>query len=600
MAEYVSIVDPNGNGADYTSLANWVAGEQGLYTAADTAKALCRRTGPLKDTSQVYITGFTAVPVVDVDTAYRHEGRVADTRSDTGNYVYWLSVSSTAYVLRARGEDCTIRGLAVEMLGSGTYWADAIQAYAINKLTILSCLVYTNANKNSTSTAKAIALQADNSSQTRFVANCVVVGHTNAGGGAIGIHSNYGTCHIHNCTAHADKPYSLNAASTLKNSVAWGVVAGFAGSASAASTNNASNFGDAPGSNPLDLSAYAAAQVFTDLAGGDLSLVSGSPLIDAGADLSADPNLPVTDDCLGTARPQGAGYDIGAFEFVAGGGPSTGSTAAAWAILAAQQRATAHRILAAASQSADWAILTADADQTAWRVLGATDLATGWRVLADAHADAAWEILTAEGQATAWQILQAGQAAQDTAWRILTAQTRDAAWEIATRAARASAWAILTRATADTAWQILAAGMGSQALAWRVLTDAAREAGWRILDAGTMDTAWADLTAEQQATAWAALTEASGVTGWRILASGAGATAWTVLTVDDRATSWAILQAVAAQPTEWMIFAEDDLATAWRVLSDQVPSAVKVFLAKRRTFAYHAKTRTFVFLAKHQ
>lgn len=42
----------------------------------------------------------------------------------------------------------------------------------------------------------------------------------------------------------------------------------------------------------------------------DFQLVAGSPAIDAGATL-----VYVTNDFLGTARPQGAAYDIGAFEF---------------------------------------------------------------------------------------------------------------------------------------------------------------------------------------------------------------------------------------------------------------------------------------------
>jgi len=42
----------------------------------------------------------------------------------------------------------------------------------------------------------------------------------------------------------------------------------------------------------------------------DLQLLAGSPAIDAGVTLSY-----VTNDFLGVSRPQGAAYDIGAFEF---------------------------------------------------------------------------------------------------------------------------------------------------------------------------------------------------------------------------------------------------------------------------------------------
>jgi hypothetical protein len=69
---------------------------------------------------------------------------------------------------------------------------------------------------------------------------------------------------------------------------------------------------------------------FTDYTNGDFSLVSGSPLIDAGTDLSA-----VMDslDIIGTVRPQGDYWDIGAFEYVVSGGNGSkwnGITPAKW------------------------------------------------------------------------------------------------------------------------------------------------------------------------------------------------------------------------------------------------------------------------------
>jgi hypothetical protein len=72
------------------------------------------------------------------------------------------------------------------------------------------------------------------------------------------------------------------------------------------------------------------AAAFTDYTNGDFSLKSGSPLIDAGTDLSA-----VMDsvDIIGTSRPQGDYWDIGAFEFVVSGGSGpkwNGITPAKW------------------------------------------------------------------------------------------------------------------------------------------------------------------------------------------------------------------------------------------------------------------------------
>jgi hypothetical protein len=50
--------------------------------------------------------------------------------------------------------------------------------------------------------------------------------------------------------------------------------------------------------------------LFADATGADFQLLAGSPAIDAGS-----PDSAPLDDYDGTARPRGAGFDIGAFEF---------------------------------------------------------------------------------------------------------------------------------------------------------------------------------------------------------------------------------------------------------------------------------------------
>ncbi len=85
------------------------------------------------------------------------------------------------------------------------------------------------------------------------------------------------------------------------------------GSFSGNTDNNASSDDSAPGSNSLTEIDPAAA--FTDYSNGDFSLKSGSPLIDAGTDLS---EVMDSVDIIGTSRPQGDYWDIGAFEYVGG------------------------------------------------------------------------------------------------------------------------------------------------------------------------------------------------------------------------------------------------------------------------------------------
>ncbi|AUP78775.1 right-handed parallel beta-helix repeat-containing protein [Flavivirga eckloniae] len=51
---------------------------------------------------------------------------------------------------------------------------------------------------------------------------------------------------------------------------------------------------------------------FTDFSSNDLSITSGSPAIDNGEDLN---DFGISDDISGTKRPQGNGFDLGAYEF---------------------------------------------------------------------------------------------------------------------------------------------------------------------------------------------------------------------------------------------------------------------------------------------
>lgn len=76
----------------------------------------------------------------------------------------------------------------------------------------------------------------------------------------------------------------------------------------------ASDDGDGTNSQTLDSSSNYANE-FTDITTFDFSLVSGGVCEENGTDLSGSG---VTDDIIGTSRPQGTNYDIGAFELLSG------------------------------------------------------------------------------------------------------------------------------------------------------------------------------------------------------------------------------------------------------------------------------------------
>ena len=100
------------------------------------------------------------------------------------------------------------------------------------------------------------------------------------------------------------------------------------------------------------------AQLFTNAAGNDFTLSSTSPAIDAGATAAA-PNQPPTSDLLGQARPQGAGYDLGAYEFAQSGTPTTPPPTITPPLTAAQKVA-ADKAQLAADVTARLAALAAD------------------------------------------------------------------------------------------------------------------------------------------------------------------------------------------------------------------------------------------------
>jgi hypothetical protein len=104
---------------------------------------------------------------------------------------------------------------------------------------------------------------------------------------------------------------------TAKNNATIDCTDGFVGSFTDSDYNCSDISSDAPGANSIDLTGVSLGTIFTDYSNKDFSLVSNSPLIDAGTDLSA-----VMDsvDIIGTSRPQGDYWDIGAFEYVDEGG----------------------------------------------------------------------------------------------------------------------------------------------------------------------------------------------------------------------------------------------------------------------------------------
>lgn len=108
--------------------------------------------------------------------------------------------------------------------------------------------------------------------------------------------------------------YSATVENTWGSATAGGAFA-FSAAVTKTCNNNASSDGTADDFGGTGhLVNQNESNLFTDPANYDLTLKAGSALIEAGKDLSG---AGVTADILGVARPQGAAFDIGSFEYVA-------------------------------------------------------------------------------------------------------------------------------------------------------------------------------------------------------------------------------------------------------------------------------------------
>lgn len=292
-----------GPSKDYTTLAAWEADLGGttsgdLPTDDEIAIAECYS---FQDTDFVAINGWTtdATRYIEVRTpsSERHSGtyNTSKYRLETGSQVMWVyedyinleglqlqttASSATKYGIRdlagATGilniSQCIVRGVL-----SGSVVLRAIYCGASHTVNIWNSIVY---NADNSSSVGITAVGGTINIYNNTVANCVT-----------GIFEDGGTTTTINCTvAECTDDFSgtVNADSCASD--------------------------DVEGSNHQVLSATRSDD-FTDFGSDDYSIASGSVQENNGA---SDPGSGLfSDDIIGTARPQGASWDIGAFELVA-------------------------------------------------------------------------------------------------------------------------------------------------------------------------------------------------------------------------------------------------------------------------------------------
>lgn len=135
-----------------------------------------------------------------------------------------------------------------------------------------------------------------------LVYNNVVWNNTSGGVGGIQAFQNVNGTKIYNNTCWNNADYNIHIQTGCTNTVAQNNIL-YQGVTGAIINNGTGSTVDHNTTNAQD-------PKFANLAGNDFHLLSGSPAIDAGVALAQ-----VTVDADGIQRPQGAAYDIGAYEF---------------------------------------------------------------------------------------------------------------------------------------------------------------------------------------------------------------------------------------------------------------------------------------------
>lgn len=315
-----SIIDPDsGAGFDYTSLAAAISGEAGDMSGLGEIVFKCRCTGGTADGAAV-VTGFTNTSSSDylkiwTDPAEGYRFNPTSPFPASGN-IYRIDAASASNALAVQANYTKLMGLACRTTNtSGAFSAITINVFGVQEVDIGYCF----ATKTYSNYASSINLGQGSSVSIvgARVYNCLI---DNTGGGKRGIQNSSDTdvsFFIFNCTVIGCSDYGIFGYSNthVYNCVLANNGDDYFNTPYGTITNCASDDGD--GTNPQTLnSASSYAAEFTNYAGGDYSLVATSVCIGNGTD---DPGSGIySDDILGNARS--STWDIGAFEYVAGGG----------------------------------------------------------------------------------------------------------------------------------------------------------------------------------------------------------------------------------------------------------------------------------------
>ncbi len=330
----------------YTSLSNWESQTENanitepaeddvnpstdLVTANTIMMVACYGDG--EDAASVYIDSWTTDPdnyikiytptsLSEVGTSQRHNG-AWDTSA------YRISMDGTYFApIGIRERYVRIDGLQIDSNleynneSNGIHVSDD-NADAAVEIHISNSIFRMTSAPPTTAAFGIGALNQFGGANSLYVAkvwNNIIYGYAVSGGGGNCIYAqNNGTVYAYNntCVGGSGAGNGIAAWDNIdfyaKNNISIDFTDPYKNTFHADSTNNVSDTGDAPGSNPIN-----GEPTFANKAGNDYHLaVSDTVARGAGADLDGDAILPVTDDIDGNGRDASA-PDIGADEYLA-------------------------------------------------------------------------------------------------------------------------------------------------------------------------------------------------------------------------------------------------------------------------------------------
>ncbi|MCK4985261.1 MAG: hypothetical protein KAS40_07070, partial [Desulfobacterales bacterium] len=256
-----------------------------------------------------YIKIYTPVSLSEVGASQRHNG-AWDTSA------YRISMVATYFAgIGIKERYVRIDGLQIESNMEVSGESNGIQVSDGNsdaavEIHISNCIFRMTTDPLPADAAFGIGIltgfSGDNSLYVAKVWNNIIYGYAIAGGGGTCMYAenNNGTVYAYNNTcvggSGAVSGFAIwdNVDFYVKNNISIDFTDPYNGTFNANSTNNVSDTGDAPGSNPVD-----GEPTFVNKAGNNYHLASSDTVAQgAGADLDGDANLPITDDIDGDSR----------------------------------------------------------------------------------------------------------------------------------------------------------------------------------------------------------------------------------------------------------------------------------------------------------